>query len=291
MAATPATSKMPALLRLMRFDRPIGTLLLLWPTLWGLWAAARGMPDPANLAIFVAGVVVMRAAGCVINDYADRDFDPHVARTRQRPIAAGEITPRQALLVFAGLLAIAFALVLLTNALTIKLAFAGAALATAYPFFKRNTHWPQVVLGTAFGWAIPMAFAAETAAVAPLAWWLFGANVLWSVIYDTEYAMVDRDDDLHVGVKSTAIRFGRWDRVIIALLQLAMLGVLGWIGWCWLPHWPYWCGLAVAMLLFGYHHWLIRDREPTACFRAFLHNNWVGMALFVGIAGSLMLNG
>jgi len=286
MAMTPATSTMPALLRLMRFDRPIGTLLLLWPTLWGLWAAARGIPDPANLAICGAGVVVMRAAGCVINDYADRNFDPHVARTRQRPIAAGEITPRQALLVFAALLAIAFGLVLLTNALTVKLALVGALLASSYPFFKRFTHWPQVVLGAAFGWAIPMAFAAETGAVAPLAWWLFGANVLWSVIYDTEYAMVDRADDLRVGVKSTAIRFGRWDRTAIALLQLGMLGVLGYIGWRWLAHWPHWYALAITTLLFGYHQWLIRKREPAGCFRAFLHNNWVGMVVFLGIAVS-----
>lgn len=269
--------------RLMRFDRPIGIFLLLWPTWWALWLAAGGFPSIKNLLIFTLGVVVMRAAGCVINDYADRDFDPLVERTRGRPIAAGEIPARQALWLFLGLLALAFALVLLTNRLTILLSFVGAGLAASYPFFKRWTHFPQVVLGLAFGWAVPMAFAAETGSVPEVAWWLLAANILWSVIYDTQYAMVDREDDLKVGVKSTAIMFGSYDRFIIGLLQALMLAVLLWIGKIAALSWPWAVAVVISAILFAYHQWLIHRRERGDCFRAFLNNNWVGAVLFAGL--------
>ena len=229
----------------------------------------------------------MRAAGCVINDYADRDFDPLVERTKTRPIAAGEIQAKHALLLFAVLLLLAFGLVILTNPLTVMLSLVGAVLAASYPFFKRWTHWPQVVLGMAFGWSVPMAFAAEVNHLPAAAWLLFAVNVIWSVVYDTEYAMVDREDDLQAGVKSTAILFGRHDKLIIGLLQLLMLALLLSIGlylelpWIWL------CGLVVTLVLFLYQQHLIRHRERPACFKAFLHNNWVGLAIFLGLWGSL----
>ena len=216
--------------RLMRFDRPIGILLLLWPTWWALLMAGGGRPSLRNTLIFTAGVVVMRAAGCVMNDIADRDFDPHVERTRKRPLAAGELRTAEALLLFLALMLLAFLLVLLTNALTIKLALFGAVLASTYPFFKRFTHIPQVVLGIAFGWGIPMAFAAETNGVPAIAWLLLCINTVWSVIYDTEYAMVDRDDDLAVGVKSTAILFGRFDVAVIGALMVVMMLLLVLLG-------------------------------------------------------------
>ncbi|GAB4182629.1 MAG: 4-hydroxybenzoate octaprenyltransferase [Wenzhouxiangellaceae bacterium] len=275
--------------RLMRFDRPIGIFLLLWPTWWALWLAAGGLPSLDNLLIFTIGVVLMRAAGCVINDYADRDFDPKVERTRSRPLAAGEIAPRQALALFFGLMLSAFALVLLTNTLTVQLSFIGAALAASYPFFKRWTHWPQVVLGMAFGWSIPMAFTAETGSLPNVSWWLFAVNVLWSVIYDTQYAMVDRDDDLRAGVKSTAILFGRYDRLVIAILQLFMLALLLMLGRLAALGWPWLLALVATAGLFGYHQWLIRKRQKTPCFRAFLHNNWVGAVLFCGLWASLAM--
>lgn len=289
MSAHALTQKFDPWWRLMRFDRPIGIFLLLWPTWWALWLAAGGLPGLKNLLIFTSGVVVMRAAGCVINDYADRNFDPLVARTRLRPLAAGEIQPRQALYLFFALLLLAFGLVLLTNALTIMLAFVGAALAASYPFFKRWTHWPQVVLGAAFGWSIPMAFAAQSGQVPALAWYLFAANVLWSVIYDTQYAMVDRDDDVRVGVKSTAILFDRYDRLLIALLQLLMLVLLLQLGLRWPLGWPWFAALGISAALFIYHQYLIRMRERDACFRAFLHNNWVGLVLFCGLCLALSL--
>ncbi|MEE4173053.1 MAG: 4-hydroxybenzoate octaprenyltransferase [Xanthomonadales bacterium] len=276
--------------RLMRFDRPIGILLLLWPTLWALWLAAGGLPSIGNLLIFVIGVVVMRAAGCVANDLADRDFDPHVERTRSRPLASGALSPRQARVLLAGLLLLAFTLVLLTNALTIRLSFVGAALALSYPFFKRFVDVPQVVLGIAFGWSIPMAFAAETGAIAPVAWALLAINVLYAVIYDTFYAMVDREDDRLIGVRSTALLFGRQDLRIIGLLQASMLVlclVLGWQqGW----HWPWYTAVAVVAALFVHQLVSTRSREREACFRAFLNNNWVGMALFAGIVGETLLS-
>jgi len=275
---------------LMRLDRPIGAFLLLWPALWGLWFAARGAPDLKILAIFVAGVWVMRSAGCVMNDYADRGFDPHVERTRERPIAAGRVAPREALLLAAGLGLIAFLLVLQLNRLTVLLSFAGAALAGIYPFLKRYTHLPQFWLGAAFGWAIPMAFAAVTGTVPMLAWVLFAANVCWSVAYDTAYAMVDREDDLRVGVKSTAILFGAYDRLLIGVLHAVTLVLLAVAGWLAARGVFYAAGLLVALLLAGYQQQLMRGRTREGCFRAFLNNNWLGAAVFAGLALDYMMN-
>lgn len=275
-------------LRLMRFDRPIGIWLLLWPTVWALIVAGQGRPALTNIIIFTVGVVVMRAAGCVINDYADRDIDPHVERTRTRPIAAGEIAPRQALWLFIGLLVVALLLVLLTNALTVKLAIVGAGLAALYPFCKRYMHLPQVVLGTAFGWSVPMVFAAETGQVPAIAWLLFAINLLWTVIYDTEYAMSDREDDLQIGVKSTAILFGHHDRAVLAALQLVMLGLLVWFGlWLWTPSttvvWPWWLAVLITAFLFFLQQRKIAARDRQACFQAFLDNNRVGLTLALGL--------
>jgi len=278
-----SASRWNAYWRLMRFDRPIGILLLLWPTWWALLLAGGGRPSARNALIFTAGVVIMRAAGCVMNDIADRDFDPHVERTRQRPLASGELQLKQALGLFLVLMTLAFLLVLLTNALTIKLALVGALLASSYPFFKRFTHVPQVVLGIAFGWGIPMAFAAENGAVPALAWWLLLTNTVWSVIYDTEYAMVDREDDLAVGIKSTAILFGRFDVPLIAVLMVGMLALLAIVGTQAALDWPWYLGLAVAGALFGWQLVTIRQRQREACFRAFMNNNWVGFALFLGL--------
>ncbi|GAB2572086.1 4-hydroxybenzoate octaprenyltransferase [Dyella jejuensis] len=275
------------LLVLTRMDRPIGALLLLWPTWWALWLAAGDFPPWKPLAIFTLGVFAMRAAGCAINDYADRKLDPQVARTAGRPIASGRVTPREALMVFAALLAFAFLLVLLTNALTIKLSFLGAALAALYPFTKRYTDLPQVVLGAAFGWSIPMAFAAIQGSVPPLGWLLFIANILWSVIYDTEYAMVDRDDDLKAGARSTAILFGDADLAIIGVLMGTFLVAMLMIGNRAHLGWPYWLALAAAAGLFGWQQWLIRNRERDACLAAFRHNNWLGLTLWIGIALAL----
>lgn len=275
-------------LRLMRFDRPIGIALLLWPTWWGLWLAAGGLPSLNNLVIFTLGVIVMRAAGCVINDYADRKIDPHVARTRSRPIAAGEIKAHQALMLFFALLGLALLLVLLTNRLTILMAFGGALLAGTYPFFKRFTHFPQLVLGAAFSWAIPMAFAAETGTVPALAWWLFAANLVWTVIYDTEYAMADRADDLKVGVKSTAIFFGRFDVPMIGALMGLKTALLLMIALQYLSTPAFFTAIALVFLHFQFQLWRIREREPQACFSAFLSNHWVGMFVFLGIAASLL---
>jgi len=273
----------------MRFDRPIGTLLLLWPTWWGLFFAGGGQPSLAHFAIFTAGVVIMRAAGCVINDYADRHIDPQVARTRDRPLATGEIQPNHAILLFFGLVAAAFVLVLFTNRLTILLAFGGALLAGTYPFFKRFTHFPQLVLGVAFGWAIPMTFAAETGAIPPAAWWLFGITVIWTLIYDTLYAMVDREDDIAAGVKSTAVFFGRFDLPTIAVLMGIMTACLMMFGMLYLPHPAWYAGVGVAFVLFQVQMWWIRHRQPDACFRAFIHNNWVGMVIFAGLIGALQI--
>jgi 4-hydroxybenzoate polyprenyltransferase len=273
----------------MRFDRPIGIALLLWPTWWGLWFAAGGVPSLENLVIFTLGVIVMRAAGCVINDYADRELDPHVARTVDRPIAAGEITARQALVLFFALLAAAFVLVLLTNRLTILMAFFGALLAATYPFFKRFTHFPQLVLGASFSWAIPMAFAAEAGQVPALAWWLFAANFIWTVIFDTEYAMADRDDDLKVGVKSTAIAFGRADVPILGALMGIMTALLLMIGLRYLPEPAWFTAVALVFLHFQLQLWRIRDRDPATCFKTFLSNHWVGMFIFAGAAVSLAM--
>ena len=276
-------------LRLMRFDRPIGIALLLWPTWWGLWFAAGGLPSLKNLVIFTLGVIVMRSAGCVINDLADRDIDPLVERTRNRPLASGEVNPRQALILLMILLLIALGLVLMTNRLTILMAFGGVLLAGTYPFYKRFTHFPQIALGAAFGWAIPMAFAAETGHVPALAWWLFLANLLWTLIYDTEYAMADRAEDLKAGVKSTAIVFGRMDVPIIATLMGLKTALLVLIGLQFLPHPAFFTAIALAFLHFQLQLWRIREREPQACFRAFLSNHWVGLFVFLGIAVSFLM--
>jgi len=275
------------ILVLTRMDRPIGALLLLWPTWCALWLAAGDFPPWKPLIIFTLGVFAMRAAGCAINDYADRHLDPQVARTAGRPIASGRVTPREALIVFVSLLAFAFLLVLLTNPLTIKLSFIGAALAALYPFTKRYTDFPQVVLGAAFGWAIPMAFAAVQNTVPPVGWLLFIANILWSVIYDTEYAMVDREDDIKAGARSTAILFGDADLPIIGVLMGTMVIALVMIGTRAHLGWPYWAAVTAAAGLFGWQQWLIRRRERDDCLAAFRHNNWVGLVLWIGIALAL----
>ena len=267
----------------MRLDRPIGIYLLLWPTLWALWIAGSGSPDPLILAVFVAGVVLMRSAGCVINDYADRKIDPHVERTKDRPIAAGRVAPREALVLFAVLCLASFLLVLLMNRLTILLSLGGVVLAGLYPFMKRYTHLPQVFLGAAFGWAVPMAFAAQTGAVPKVAWLLFVATVLWATAYDTMYGMVDRDDDVKVGVKSTAILFGEADRAIIAMIQLLMLVALLMVGQSAGLGGYYYFGLLLVVGLSLYQQYLIRERRPAACFKAFLNNHWLGAAVFTGI--------
>jgi 4-hydroxybenzoate polyprenyltransferase len=275
---------------LMRMDRPVGALLLLWPTLWGLWFAANDFPPIGTLIIFTLGVFVMRAAGCVINDYADHAWlDANVERTRNRPMAAGRVSKKEALLLFGSLIAFAFVLVLLTNPLTIKLSFAGAALASIYPFCKRYTHLAQVVLGAAFGWSIPMAFAAVSGEVPTLGWLLFLANVLFSTIYDTEYAMVDREDDIRVGAKSTAILFADADRPIIGILMLTFLFALLLAGTRAQLIWPYFAGLGIAAALFARQQWLIRSRERDACFAAFRNNNWVGFVMWVGLVLALAI--
>ncbi|MEK7207437.1 MAG: 4-hydroxybenzoate octaprenyltransferase [Pseudomonadota bacterium] len=268
---------------LMRLHRPIGILLLLWPTLWALWIAGQGQPDRLVFTVFVIGVVLMRSAGCVMNDYADREFDPHVERTRDRPLAAGRVSPKEALALFVVLCLIAFTLVLTMNRLTVLLSFAGVFLAATYPFMKRFTSLPQFYLGAAFGWSIPMAFAAQTGAVPPIAWVLFGANIFWSVAYDTAYAMVDRDDDLKVGVKSTAILFGAYDRLMVGLSHAVTLGLLVFTGFMAGLGMLYYAGLAVAAGFALYQQYLMRDRTRDGCFRAFLNNNWFGAVVFAGL--------
>lgn len=268
---------------LMRLHRPIGILLLLWPTLWALWIASSGHPQPLVLTVLVLGVVVMRSAGCVINDYADRHIDPYVRRTQQRPLATGQVTTQESIGLFVGLCLLAFALVLLLNTLTIALSLVALALAITYPFVKRYTHLPQIYLGVAFGWTVPMAFSAQTGELPALAWWLLLAVVLWALAYDTMYAMVDREDDLRIGVKSTAVLFGQGDRAVIAGVQSLLLVLLAFIGqWVGFGRY-YYLGLAGAAMLALYQQHLIRDREPQRCFRAFLNNNWFGATIFAGI--------
>lgn len=280
----PEMSRTRALLQLMRFDKPIGTLLLLWPTLWALWIAAEGVPEYDLLFIFVAGTFLTRSAGCIINDLADRHIDGAVKRTSGRPLVTGSATVRDARLLFVALMLMAFVLVLFTNALTIALSLVAVMLAATYPLMKRYTHLPQLVLGAAFSWGIPMAFAAQLNELPPALWLLYLGNLLWTVVYDTKYAMVDRDDDRIVGVKSTAILFGRHDRLIIGILQLLSLLALFAAGQAFsLGSW-FNLSLLVSAALFVYHQYLIRGRERDACFRAFLHNNWVGMVIFFGIA-------
>jgi 4-hydroxybenzoate polyprenyltransferase len=270
--------------QLMRADKPIGTLLLLWPALWALWLAAEGLPDFSILLVFVLGVFFMRSAGCVINDFADRKVDAHVKRTAQRPLATGVVSEREALTLFFGLVALSFLLVLSQNTFTILLSFAALVLAAIYPFMKRYTHLPQLFLGLAFSWCIPMAYAAQTNTVPAEAWLLLAANVCWTVAYDTKYAMVDRDDDLKVGIKSTAILFGRFDKLIVALLQAASLLCLALLGHVKQLGITFDLGLLAAAVLFVYQQKLIRYRERDACFQAFLNNNYVGLAVFIGIA-------
>ena len=273
----------------MRFDRPIGIALLLWPTWWALFLAGSGRPSLKNLIVFTLGVIVMRAAGCVINDFADRELDPHVERTRARPLAAGEITARQALALFLVLLAVAFGLVLLTTPLTVLMAFFGALLAVTYPFFKRFTHLPQLALGMAFSWAVPMAFAAELGRVPEAAWWLLVINLLWVVVYDTEYAMADREDDLKVGVKSTAILFGRFDVPILAGLMGLVVAGLGLFGLRFLPHPAWFAAVVIVFGLLQVQLFRIRNRDPKACFDAFLSNHWVGFTVWMGVMGAMWL--
>ncbi len=274
---------------LMRLDRPIGIYLLLWPALWALWIAGEGRPDPMVVLVFVLGTVVMRSAGCVINDFADRKIDPHVTRTRNRPIASGRVTAHEALWLFALLCLLAFGLVLLLNPMTIALSIPAVLLAASYPFAKRFTHLPQAHLGAAFGWAVPMAFAALTESLPPLAWLLFSITLLWAVIYDTFYAMCDREDDLKIGVKSTAILFGRADRSITFTLQLLLLAGLVWVGRLAGLGWVFGLGLMVAAGMLAYQQWLIREREPQACLAAFLNNHWFGVVVFAGILFDYLL--
>ncbi len=269
-------------IQLTRMDKPIGIYLLLWPTLWALWMASGGVPSAKNLVIFVLGTVLMRMAGCVINDFADRKLDGHVERTKARPLATGKITVREAWIAFFVLLGASFLLVLCTNAQTIWLSFGGAAVAALYPFMKRYTYYPQVVLGAAFSWGIPMAFTAASGTLPAVAWLLFFANVLWTVAYDTYYAMTDREDDLKMGMKSTAILFGDADRVINLTLQGLMLLLLILAGNKLAMHLAYYLGLAVAAGCFAWQFHSTRDREPMKCFKAFLHNHWAGLAIFLG---------
>ncbi len=281
----PRVSRLSLYLKLIRFDRPIGTLLLLWPTLWGLWIAASGIPDVTILLVFVGGTFLMRSAGCAINDYADRHFDQHVARTAERPLAAQLISSKEALMV-AALLAFASLLlvVIFLNTLTLYLSIVAALLAATYPFTKRFFVLPQAYLGVAFGFGIPIAFAAVTGTVPALAWWLLAANALWTIAYDTEYAMVDREDDLKLGLNTSAILFGRFDVAAVMLCYLLSLVILVGTGKVVGLGWPYWVGLTVAAAITLYHYALIRSRNREQCFRAFLHNNWYGAVVFAGIA-------
>lgn len=269
--------------QLIRFDKPIGTFLLLWPTLWALAIAAEGSPDSWVLFVFISGVFLMRSAGCAINDYADRDIDRLVARTRERPLTTGKLSEKEVLIVFAVLSLIAFMLVLSLNWLTIMLSFVGVGLAASYPFMKRYHYLPQVHLGAAFGWAVPMAFAAQLESVPKQAWLLYVATILWAVAYDTMYSMVDREDDLKIGVKSTAILFGEFDKLMVGLFQGLFILALVLIGLDLDFTWPFYLGLFGATLLLAFEQFLIADRVPAHCFIAFLHNHWVGAAVFGGI--------
>ena len=280
----PLRNRLTDYARLLRLDRPIGSLLLLWPTYWALWLAADGHPDLINLVVFTLGVFFMRAVGCAINDFADREWDRYVERTKDRPLTAGRIQSWEAVALFAGLSLISFLMVvLLTNALTLYLSFGGVLLAFIYPFMKRYTHLPQLFLGAAFSWAIPMAWAAQANELSPLTWLLFTANVLWTVAYDTFYAMVDRDDDLKVGIKSTAILFGDADRTIIGLLQAMVVLILVLVGSQAERGTFYYLGVVAMATLFVYQHYLARERSRQGCFQAFLNNNWAGFAVFAGL--------
>ncbi|MFT3760821.1 4-hydroxybenzoate octaprenyltransferase [Thauera sp.] len=277
------SDKLPHYARLMRMHRPIGTLLLLWPTLWALWFAADGWPPLHILVIFVIGTFLMRSAGCVMNDYADRDFDGHVERTRDRPLATGMVSTREALLLAGGLSLLSFLLILPLNSLVIWLSLPALFLAASYPFTKRFLAIPQGYLGIAFGFGIPMGFAAILGEVPAIAWVMLLANVFWAIAYDTEYAMVDRPDDLKIGIKTSAITFGRYDVAAVMLCYAAALGLLAGIGIA-AGRGPAWfAGLLVAAAIAGYHYFLIRDRDRAGCFKAFNHNNWLGAAVFAGL--------
>lgn len=276
-------NQLKSYVQLMRLDRPVGVWLLLWPTMWALWLAGEGHPDGGVFLVFFFGVIVMRSAGCVLNDFADRKIDPHVTRTRARPLATGAVTPVEALTLFVALSLIAVGLAAMLNRPAQVLAVVAAGLTIIYPFIKRFVSIPQFVLGAAFGWAVPMAFAAQTGQTEQLAWLVFGTALIWAVIYDTFYAMVDREDDLKLGVKSTAILFGDADLFVIGGLQVLMLFALVLIGqMAELGGW-YMASVATAALLMIYHQWLARDRHPDGCFKAFLHNHYIGMAIFIGI--------
>ncbi len=275
--------------RLVRLDKPIGALLLLWPTLWALWLAAAGRPHLGIVLVFLLGTLLMRSAGCAINDYADREFDPHVERTRSRPLAAGEIAPREALAVAGVLAAAAFALVLFLNRFAILLSFVGLAIAVAYPFTKRFFALPQAMLGVAFGFGIPMAYAAIQERLPLECWMLFAANFFYAFAYDTEYAMVDRDDDIRLGLRTSAITLGRYDVPAVMASYGAMLAILSFLGMDLEFGWPYFAGLMVAWGLVAYHWWLIRERTREGCFKAFRNNVWVGAAVFGGIIASYWL--
>jgi 4-hydroxybenzoate polyprenyltransferase len=278
--------------QLMRLNKPIGIGLLLWPTLWALFIAARGLPGEPTLPslklliVFIAGTVAMRSAGCVINDFADRNIDPQVKRTKGRPLALRLLSPHEALVSFGALVLLALVLVLQLDARTVYYSFVGAALTVSYPFMKRFFALPQFWLGAAFGWAVPMAFVATLGGVPRLGWLLFIVTVLWAAVYDTQYAMVDRDDDLKIGVQSTAIAFGDMDKMLIGAMQFMVLAGLAFTGYALQLAWPFWLALGVAAALFAWQQWLIRNRERDACLKAFLNNNWVGMVLLVGIAAS-----
>ena len=281
--------RLSAYIRLMRIDKPIGTLLLLWPTLWGLWIASAGRPDPLILVIFVLGTFLMRSAGCAINDWADRDFDGHVARTQKRPLAAREVEPKEALWLAAGLAIASFLLILPLNRLTWLLSIPAVLLAASYPFFKRFFAIPQAYLGIAFGFGIPMAFAAQTGSVPAIAWWLLLANVLWTIAYDTEYAMVDRADDLKIGIKTSAITFGRFDVAAILLCYTGFLGLMLGIGLATGRGMLYFASLVASLLLVFDQYRRIRMREPAACFAAFLANNRIGGIVFAGMVADYWL--
>ena len=274
----------------MRLDKPIGILLLLWPTLWALWLASRGIPDWITLLIFVTGTVLMRSAGCVMNDIADRNYDGLVERTKNRPLATGEVSLKEAYLLTSGLALMAFALVLLFNKTTILLSFAALFLAATYPFTKRFLAIPQAYLGVAFGFGIPMAFAAVNDYIPPLTWVLLAANVFWAMAYDTEYAMVDRDDDLKIGIKSSAIFFGKYDVIAVMACYVIMLGLLVYVGKFMGFGKYYFIGLAAALLLVLWQYILIKSRDKSHCFKAFLHNNWIGLVLFIGLAAEYYLH-
>ena len=275
--------------KLMRLDKPIGILLLLWPTLWGLWLSSRGSPDYIVVLVFVVGVVLMRSAGCVVNDFADRDFDPRVERTKNRPLAAKRISPREALLVAGVLFLVAFLLVLQFNVLTIKLSVVACLLAVVYPFLKRFFWLPQAWLGIAFGFGIPMAYAAQRGLVGPLAWTMVAANVFWAIAYDTEYAMVDRDDDVKLGLKSSAILFGRFDVTGVMICHALFLATMAYVGYSARLGALYFAGLLLAAGFAGHQYFLIRGRGRDDCFKAFLGNNWLGAAIFAGIVANFLL--